>query len=35
MFEGNRVDDAADAAELEFGEDIEDGDGVAIEVLQR
>ena len=32
---GHRIDDAADAAELEFGEAFQDGDGVAGEVLQR
>ena len=29
---GSRIDDAADAAELEFGKAFQDGDGVAVEV---
>jgi hypothetical protein len=32
--QGSSVDDAAETAELEFGEDFEDGDGVAVEILQ-
>ena len=32
--EGGGVDDAADSAEVEFGEDFEDGDVEAVEVVE-
>jgi hypothetical protein len=34
VIQGSRVDDAKETAEVEFGEDFEDGDGVTVKILQ-